>query len=60
MRYHNFDLVIEERDERGYRIRADSEDFDTVRGRLQLDPNSGAIVQAVEELAMRDTDSEAI
>jgi len=58
MKYHNFDLYVEEKDEAGYRLRANAEMFDSAHGLMQLDPDSAGIKRARQRFAERHTDSQ--
>jgi CHASE2 domain-containing sensor protein len=60
MRYHNFDLWMEEKDSTGYRLRADSEGHDAVRGLLPLGPGLDQIAGAVGPLDARRIDRQSL
>lgn len=56
MRYHNFDLWIEEKDGSAYHLRALTETFESARGLMQLDLDSAEIINATERFVRRQTD----
>lgn len=58
MRYHNFELWINQKDKASlkYHLRALTEDFESAHGVMQLDPDSVEIIEANKKLVQRQTD----
>lgn len=58
MRFHNFDLWIDEKDKASlvYHLRANIETFDSASGLMHIDPASAQVNEIMERFAQRDID----
>ena len=57
MRFHNFDLWIDEKDKASleYHLRASIETFDSASGLMRIDPSSAEVNSILERFSQRDT-----